>query len=163
MGSVVLNLSADRIKIALDIFYDDCVAYGEQQNIKLASYINTDELVDAIDRAFANYRKYSDEFGITIQNECIYKVLSWSAYFLAKAFVGVNKRMQAYSVLLVAADRMKFYLDLNNKNINSDSIQKAIDMVMCELTDNPEIGLGCNGFYMVFRTIAYNNNVKPGR
>lgn len=34
-------------------------------------------------------------------------------------------------------------------------------MVFCELINKPEIGLGRNGFYMVFRTIAYNKNVLP--
>ena len=39
--------------------------------------------------------------------------------------------------------------------------KKTIKMVFCELTGKPEIGLGRNGFYMVFRTIAYNKNVLP--
>lgn len=151
----------NRVKNILDNFYHDCQSYKKEKGVDLCKYVNADLLEKAFDDALKNYRKYSDKFGITIKSECAFKILSWTAYFLAEELIKQQLFYEAIDILSVAANRMKIILEQDNKDINISSIKKTIKMVFCELTGKPEIGLGRNGFYMVFRTIAYNKNVLP--
>lgn len=159
----MLSFNANRVKSILDVFYDDCYAYQKKKGLDLCRHINAELLEKAFDDAFENYRQYSDKFGISIKSECAFKILSWTAYFLADEFIERKMPVEAGAILTVASNRMKILLKQENKDINKSSIEKTIKMVFCELINKPEIGLGRNGFYIVFRTIAYNNNVKPGR
>lgn len=92
--------------------------------LDLCRHINTELLEKAFDDAFENYRQYTDKFGISIKSECAFKILSWTAYFLADEFIKRKMLVEAGAILTVASNRMKILLKQENKDINKSSIEK---------------------------------------
>lgn len=86
--------------------------------------------------------------------ECPYKILSWSGYILCQELWKFNKR-KAIKILCTSTLAMEIFLKKQSVIVNKEIQIKAIKMVISELEGKPNVGIGMNGFYMIFRTLSY--------
>lgn len=106
-------------------------------------------------KVIAQYYDHITEYGVVVSGVCPYKILSWSGYILCQELWKVNKRDGAIKILNTSILAMEIFLKKQSVKINKEIQIKAIKMVISELEGKTNVGIGMNGFYMIFRTLSY--------
>lgn len=120
-----------------------------------------DDMQDLILRkVIAQYYDHITEYKVVVGGTCPYKILSWSGYILCQELWRVNKRDEAIKILSASILTMDILLKKQSVEINQEIQIKAIKMVRSELENKPNVGIGMNGFYMIFRALSCYRNLS---
>ena len=112
-------------------------------------------------KVIAQYYDHITEYRVVVSGVCPYKILSWSGYILCQELWRFNKRDEAIKILITSILAMEIFLKEQSVIVNKEIQIKAIKMVISELEGKVNIGIGMNGFYMIFRTLSYCSNDTP--
>lgn len=145
-----LNIDLDTATNALEIFNIITDQFG-------AKALDKDQANNELKKIFDQYAKHIFNHKLNVNGACPYKIISWLSYTLAENEFANNKKL-AMIYIEVGISMMRKMLKEAGKELNADSEKKLISMVNAELENNHHVGIGKNGLYTAFRTLAYNNN-----
>ena len=109
------------------------------------------------------YIKHSQRYGIDVTDTCPYKILAWSGYIFADSIYSDDSQSRTSAKLSISAAIVAMHRLLKNEDLEIENsfLKKVLRMVLSEIrgskTRKPndcQLGLGMNGFYMVFRTAS---------
>lgn len=134
----------------INIFNEFCLLYELEIGQEAQEHL--------LEEVLSQYYDHVVEYGVSVSGVCPYKILAWSGYILCKNAWNTNKD---YALKLLSASvlAMSFFLEKEAKEekykINQEIQIKAIKMLISELEGKSNIGIGMNGFYMIFRSLSY--------
>lgn len=116
------------------------------------------------DKVIEHYINYTKKHNIAIEDTCPYKVLSWYGYLLTEHTYFVNRTL-AVKVISTAIACMQIILEKEEIVLDKNFIKGVLRMTLLEISatkknsytytnDNAKLGIGMNGFYMVFKTAS---------
>lgn len=109
-----------------------------------------------LEEVVGQYYDHTAEYGISVSGVCPYKILSWFGYILAQKLWNNNNKEYAIKILSASILAMEFFLKKEGlQEVNQEIQIKTIKMVRSELNGKVNLGIGMNGFYMIFRTLSY--------
>lgn len=111
-------------------------------------------------KVIAQYHDHITEYGVVVSGVCPYKILSWSGFILCQELWRVNKRDEAIKILSASILTMDILLKKQLVEINQEIQIKAVKMVISELEGKANVGIGMNGFYMIFRALSSYRNLN---
>lgn len=101
----------------------------------------------------SQYYDHTTEYGVRVSGVCPYKILAWSGYILCKNLWNHNKD-HAIKILSASILAMDFFLQKESIQVNQEIQIKTIRMIQSELKGKTQLGIGMNGFYMIFRALS---------
>ena len=114
------------------------------------------------DRVLEQYVNYAQRHNLAIEDVCPYKILSWYSYMLADHVYTANKPL-AVKVISTAIGCMQIILEKEGVKLDNAFTRGVLRMIILEIAIskrrlvkdvNNTLGLGLNGFYMVFKTAS---------
>lgn len=120
------------------------------------------------DKVLDHYVSYAIKHNLAPEDLCPYKILSWYGYFLAQHTYFINKSLSV-KVISTAIACMQIILEKEEVFLERDFIKGIVRMVLLEISvskkspyglisENNKLGIGINGFYMVFKTASVCKN-----
>lgn len=114
------------------------------------------------DKVLEQYINYAQRHNLAIEDVCPYKIISWYSYMLADHIYLANKSL-AVKVISTAIGCMQIILEKEGVKLENAFTRGVLRMIILEIaiskrrlvkdTSN-SLGLGLNGFYMVFKTAS---------
>lgn len=116
------------------------------------------------DKALNHYVNYAIKHNLEPEDICPYKIISWYGYFLAQHTYFINKSL-AVKVISIAIACMQIILEKEEVFLERDFIKGVLRMVLLDISsskkspyglisESNKLGIGLNGFYMVFKTAS---------
>ncbi|ECL9466494.1 TPA: hypothetical protein R8P70_000267 [Campylobacter jejuni] len=144
------SFNFDEVVSLIDIWNEFCRLYGLEMPDKLQENI--------LEQVIRQYYDHVIEHGVSVKSVCPYKMLSWGGYILCRILWNYNKDY-AIKILSASILAMDFLLEKEYKKTHKEIQIKVINMIKSELEGKTNVGLGMNGFYMIFRSISYQNSL----
>ncbi|TKX32439.1 hypothetical protein [Campylobacter aviculae] len=144
------SFNFDEVANLIDIWNEFCKLYELEIPDKAQEFI--------LESVISQYYDHVIEHGVSVKGVCPYKILSWSGYILCENLWKTNKDY-AIKILSASILAMDFLLEKEYMKTHKEIQIKVINMVRSELEGKTNVGLGMNGFYMVFRAISYQNSL----
>lgn len=116
------------------------------------------------DKTLDHYVNYAIKHSLAPEDICPYKIISWYGYFLAQHTYFINKTLSV-KVMSTAIACMQIILEKEDVTLDRDFIKGVLRLVLLDIasskkspygliSENNKLGMGINGFYMVFKTAS---------
>ncbi|MBX7491263.1 hypothetical protein [Helicobacter turcicus] len=109
-----------------------------------------------LEKVISQYYDHTMEYGVLVSGVCPYKILAWSGYILCQK-LWENNKDYAVKILSASILAMEFFLEKEGVKVNQEIQIKTIKMIKSELNGKAQLGIGMNGFYMIFRALSLAN------
>lgn len=115
------------------------------------------------EQVIEQYVDHSQRYNIDVTDVCPYKFLAWSGYMLANNVYSNDTLSRTFAKLSIytAIIAMRRLLKEDGVKIENSFLKKVLRMVLSEIRGSKtgsfndcQLGLGMNGFYMMFRTAS---------
>lgn len=168
----VKNFDITKIYSLIDFFKTTfCESYVQNNDKHYTDIIFANELTaNLTEKVIDHYFKYACKHNVALDELCPYKIISWYGYLLSEHTYFVNRTL-AVKVISTAIACMQIILEKEGVSLDKHFIKGVLRMALLEISaskkgslinssDNAKLGIGLNGFYMVFKTASICKKTK---
>lgn len=165
LGALDLRKVVILFNMFKNTFEKSYIEINKDRNITITIPPNLEN--EILKKVFQQYCNHAQSYHVEVTDVCPYKILAWSGYILAERVYDASNELgqifalQALSSSIIA---MLKILSIEGVTIEESFHKKALEMVLAEIKGNKhkddekkrytQLGLGMNGFYMMFRTAS---------